>query len=93
MSDASKKNQPTKTVISTVTPRILITHKKLKKFKKWKGCIYFSSSDLTGQVLQFMDEFKSDFTGTFLKNPIFIYCSSNKSEIERKMKKQISKLI
>lgn len=89
MSNLNKKSKGEKNFIPTITPHILITYKQYKKFKKWKGCIYLSSFDLTGQVLQFIKDIKSDFEGTFLKKPIFIYTSANKTKVENMLSQKL----
>jgi hypothetical protein len=89
MNNLNKKSKGDKNFIPTITPRILITYKQYKKYKKWKGCIYLSSSDLTGQVLQLIKPIKSDFEGTLLKKPIFIYTSANKTKVENKISQKL----
>lgn len=67
-------------------PRILLVH---INSKKWKGCIYFSEFDLTGQLLMLLKDISADYDGEFLKNPIFVYTSTNKIEIETKISEKL----
>lgn len=59
----------------------------------WKGCIYISAFDSTGEVLQIMKTRTSDWEGTFLKNPIYFFKSSDKTGIEEKINNKIHSLI
>jgi|GEM_PF-1858247 len=69
-------------------PRILTT----TDHKKWKGCIYFSAYDLTGQVLMFLREVSAEYSGSFLKNPVYVYTAASKAELETKIFEKVRSL-
>jgi len=72
-----------------LTPRTLITH---SNSKKWKGCIYFSAFDLTGQTLLFLKDISGDYTGEFLNYPIFVFTSIDKTDVETLMSDKLQSL-
>jgi hypothetical protein len=72
------------------TPRTIITQ---SDSKKWKGCIYFSSYDSTGQILLLLKSISTDYNGKFLKNPLFVFTSKNKTEVETQMTNQLQSLL
>jgi hypothetical protein len=84
----------TKERISIMPPkpslRTIITN---SDSKKWKGCIYLSSSDLTGQILLFLKTVISDYQGKFLKNDIYVFTSANKSEVEAKITDKLQSIL
>jgi hypothetical protein len=74
-------------------PRILIVQTGSKRWKKWKGCIYISSFDLTGQVLMLLKDVKRNSNGLFLKNPIFAFVSTSKMEVESLISEKIISIL
>lgn len=74
-------------------PRILITQTGSKRWKKWKGCVYNSSFDHTGQVLMLLKDVKRTSNGLFLRNPIFVFVSTDKTEVEKQISEKINSLL
>jgi hypothetical protein len=60
--------------------------------KKWKGCIYLSSYDLTGQMISYLKNTTSAETGMYLKNPVYIFVAASKSELDSKLLSKIKTL-
>ena len=61
--------------------------------RKWYGCIYFTSHDMTGQLLILLNEMTGEYTGKFLKHPIYILKSTNKSDVDIKVIDKLKTLI
>ena len=61
--------------------------------RKWYGCIYYSSHDLTGQVLLLLREMKGEYNGKFLNYPIIILKATKKCGVEIKIKEKLQSLI
>ena len=76
--------------VTKPVPRILIIN---TAPNKWKGCIYLSNSDMTGQVLMFLKDTPSQYSGTFLKKPIFIYSASCRNELENTVIEKTKSLV
>jgi len=63
-------------------PRTVVTN---VNGTKWRGCVYFSSYDYTGQVLQFLSSISPDKPKELCGIPIWVFNSKDKSEIESKI--------
>lgn len=74
-------------------PHIFFTQSGSKHWKKWKGCIYISSYDHTGEVLMFLKDIKRDSSGLFLKNPVFVFVSKHKAEVEAKISEKMKSIL
>lgn len=61
--------------------------------RKWYGCIYYSSHDMTGQLLILLNEMTGEFTGKFLKHPVYILKSTKKSGVDIKVNEKLQSLI
>jgi hypothetical protein len=61
--------------------------------RRWSGCIFFSSYDLTAEVLLLIQSITGEYKGSFLKNPLLILKAPSKSELEIKMNVHIKSLI
>lgn len=61
--------------------------------KKWKGCIYISSYDSTGQILYLLKSISTNHNGEFSDNPFFVFVSTSKTKVESQMNEKIQKLI
>lgn len=80
------KKKTNKPVISFLAPdpkpRTVVTN---LNGSKWRGCVYFSSYDQTGQILQYLSaktlEKPKELTGI----PIWVFTSKDKSEVEFKI--------
>ncbi len=72
------------------TPRTIIIH---STPRKWHGCIYFSSYESTGQILLLIKNTPGEYEGLFFKNPISIFKSSNKSDIETKITNKLKSIL
>jgi hypothetical protein len=74
-------------------PRILITQTDMKQFKIWKGCIYISSYDHTGQVLMLLRDIKWNANRLFLKNQMFVFVSKDKSKVESQISEKMQAIL
>lgn len=61
--------------------------------RKWYGCIYFATHDMTGQLLILLNEMTGEYTGKFLKHPIYILKSTNKFDVDIKVIEKLQSLI
>jgi hypothetical protein len=52
---------------------------------KWRGCVYFSTYDLTGQVLHYISAKSPEKPKELSGIPIWVFTSKDKSEIELKI--------
>ena len=74
--------QPTiRTVVIKTAPRT------------WSGCIFYSSYDLTTEILLLMKSISGEYECRFLKNPLLILKAPSKSELEIKINNHIKSLI
>ena len=76
----------------TLTPTLRTLTMQASK-RKWYGCIYFSSHDMTGQLLILLNEMTGEYTGKFFKHPIYILKSTNKSDVDIKVTEKLQSLI
>lgn len=56
---------------------------------KWKGCIYFSAFDHTGQILQYLANNPLEKPKELKGIPLWVFISKDKSEIESKISETI----
>ncbi len=56
---------------------------------KWRGCVYFCSYDLTGQVLKFISAKTPEITRELSGIPLWVFTSKDKSEIESKIAEKL----
>ena len=70
--------------------RTLVTH---TNFKKYQGCIYFSTYDQTSQILLILKAKTGDSIERFSKNPIYFFAASSKIEIDSKISQSVSSLL
>jgi hypothetical protein len=61
--------------------------------RKWYGCIYYSSHDMTGELLILLNEMTGEYTGKFLKHPVYILKATKKSGVDIKVNEMIQTLI
>jgi hypothetical protein len=57
--------------------------------KKWKGCIYISSYDLTGQILLLLDSLSGTRPPELAKIPIYKFTASSREELDAQMSEAI----
>jgi hypothetical protein len=87
------KSKVTSFIPPNPVPHILITQTGSKRWKKWKGCIYISSYDHTGEVFMFLREIRRTSSGLFLKNPIFVFISKDKTDVETQISEKMISLL
>jgi len=63
-------------------PRTVVTN---LKGTKWRGCVYFSSYERTGQVLQYLSAKSPEKPKELSGIPLWVFTSEEKSEIESKI--------
>ncbi len=87
-----KKTKTKVSSINTTKPiiRTLITQ---SYTQKWKGCIYISSYDSTGQILYQLKSISTNYTGEFLNHPFFVFISTSRTKVENQMNEKIRELI
>ena len=90
MSQQSTKNKSNSLNVPEPTLRTLTVQ---VSPRKWYGCIYLSSYDLTGQIIQLLMDFTGEYNGKFLNQPIFILKSTKKAGVEIKLNEKIKTLI
>lgn len=61
--------------------------------RRWRGCIYLSQFDLSGQVVMLLKDMAVEYDESFLKNQIFVFKSFNKSGIEAKINEKLQTII
>lgn len=83
------KNNSINLITPDTLPRIVVSP---TKNNKWQGCIYFSSSDNTAEILTLFKTNYGNSTGKFLNNPIYYFASTRKSTIDTKISKTIKSL-
>lgn len=84
-----EKNQNQNSIKSNTpehSPRIIVSpgEKNL-----WQGCLYFSSIDLTGEILLLLKTHTTNSKGKFLNRPIYFFSSTNRSIIDFKISETI----
>jgi hypothetical protein len=78
---SNKKQSDSKPVIRTVILKV--------SPRLWKGCIYLSALDVTGQLIQFLYDQKEEYQGKYLNYPIFAYKASNKADLQVTLKNKL----
>jgi len=63
------------------------------KQKNWKGCVYLSPSDLTGQVMEFLKKASPDYSGSLLRKPIYVFTATSRAKLDSLLSKKIRSLI
>jgi hypothetical protein len=71
-------------------PRTVVTN--LNK-TKWSGCIYLASSDLTGQVIQFLTARSAEFPHELKKTSIWVFTTKDRSELETRISDTLQMVI
>jgi hypothetical protein len=61
--------------------------------RKWYGCIYYSSNDMTGQLIILLKEMTGEYNGKFLKHQIYILKSTKKIGVDIKVNEKLQSLI
>jgi hypothetical protein len=89
MKPTTPKNNSISFVPAKPVPRILI----IQTAKKWKGCIYISLHDLTGQVFMYLKDSTIEFKGYLHKTPIFSFASKDKSEVENLISEKLQSIL
>lgn len=85
-----KNNSHSINLITPVpVPRIVVCQ---APDNKWRGCIYFSSIDLTAEILTLFKTNTGNSAGKFLNNPIYYFASVNKSTVDAKISETINSL-
>lgn len=82
-----------KTILSNYLKPTLRTLTMQASARKWYGCIYYSTHDMTGQLLILLNEMTGEYTGKFLKHPIYILKSTKKSTVDIKVNEKLQSLI
>lgn len=71
-------------------PRIVTTP---TSSNKWKGCIYFSPYDPTGNILVYLYGVEKDITETFQKRPFNVFTAKDKASIEIKLQLKLKSIL
>jgi hypothetical protein len=78
-----KTNKPSIAFLpSDPKPRTVVTN---LNGTKWRGCVYFSSYDLTGQILQYLSAKSPEKPKELSGIPLWVFTSKDKFEIESKI--------
>jgi negative regulator of replication initiation len=56
---------------------------------KWRGCVYFSAYERTGQVLQYLSAKTPEKPKELLGIPLWVFTSKDKSEIETRVSEML----
>jgi hypothetical protein len=61
--------------------------------RKWYGCIYYSSNDMTGQLIILLKEMTGEYNGKFLKHQICILKATKKIGVDIKVNEKLQSLV
>ena len=88
MQKAIKKSTSSITLTPS-TPRTIVTR---SNSNKWKGCVYISAFEMSGQILNLLNSISSDYNGALFNNPVFVFTSKNKNEVETKINNKLKSI-
>ena len=60
---------------------------------KWLGCLYFSSYEMTGQMILFLKSQKGEYEGRLSGNPVYVLTGATKSSVDEKIIKKLQSIL